>query len=30
AHRGFFGNRQFSSINEYLVSRGQAPIDWQL
>lgn len=30
AHRGFFGNRQFSAINQYLTQRGQAPIDWQL
>jgi uracil-DNA glycosylase len=30
AHRGFFGNRQFSSINTYLTSQGQTPIDWQL
>jgi uracil-DNA glycosylase len=30
AHRGFFGCRHFSKINEYLKSRGQAPIDWQL
>ncbi len=30
AHRGFFGNRQFSIINQYLIEHGQAPIDWQL
>lgn len=30
AHRGFFGNRQFSTINQYLIQRGQTPIDWQL
>ncbi|WP_024930557.1 uracil-DNA glycosylase [Methylophilus sp. OH31] len=30
AHRGFFGNHQFSSINQYLSSKGQAPINWQL
>ncbi|WP_225671664.1 uracil-DNA glycosylase [Thalassolituus marinus] len=30
AHRGFFGNHQFSQINQYLTSRGQAPINWQL
>jgi uracil-DNA glycosylase len=30
AHRGFFGNRQFSSINTYLTSQGQTPINWQL
>jgi uracil-DNA glycosylase len=30
AHRGFFGCRHFSRINDYLRSRGQAPIDWKL
>ena len=30
AHRGFFGNHQFSSINQYLIDHGKAPIDWQL
>ena len=30
AHRGFFGNHQFSSINEYLKRRGEPPIDWQV
>ena len=30
AHRGFFGNHQFSSINQYLIQQGQAPINWQL
>jgi len=30
AHRGFFGNHQFSSINEYLTKRGETPIDWQV
>lgn len=30
AHRGFFGNKQFSRINQYLQQQGQAPIDWQL
>lgn len=30
AHRGFFGTHQFSKINEYLVSRGEPPIHWQL
>jgi uracil-DNA glycosylase len=28
ASRGFFGSRPFSKINEYLVSRGEPPIDW--
>lgn len=30
AHRGFFGCKHFSKINEYLKSRGQEPIDWRL
>ena len=30
AHRGFFGNRQFSRINDYLIEQGQSPINWQL
>ena len=30
AHRGFFGNHQFSSINQHLIQQGQKPIDWQL
>ena len=30
AHRGFFGNHQFSTINQYLIKQGQMPIDWQL
>ena len=30
AHRGFFGNHQFSSINQHLIQQSQAPIDWQL
>lgn len=30
AHRGFFGNHQFSRINEYLDSRGEKPINWAL
>jgi uracil-DNA glycosylase len=30
AHRGFFGNHQFSTINQYLQQHGQSPIDWQL
>ncbi len=29
AHRGFFGNHQFSSINAYLIQRGGQPIHWQ-
>ncbi len=30
AHRGFFGNHQFSTINQYLTEHGQTPINWQL
>ncbi len=30
AHRGFFGNHQFSNINQFLSSKGQTPINWQL
>jgi uracil-DNA glycosylase len=30
AHRGFFGCRHFSRINEYLQQRGRTPIDWRL
>lgn len=30
AHRGFFGCKHFSKINEYLKARGQAPIDWRV
>lgn len=30
AHRGFFGNRQFSQINQYLIQQSQAPINWQI
>ena len=30
AHRGFFGCRHFSRANEYLESRGLAPMDWSL
>lgn len=30
AHRGFFGCRHFSKINEYLKTQGKAPIDWKL
>ncbi|MBB4805989.1 uracil-DNA glycosylase [Chryseobacterium defluvii] len=27
-HRGFFGSKPFSRINEYLVSKGKKPISW--
>lgn len=30
AHAGFFGCRHFSKANEFLASRGLAPIDWAL
>lgn len=30
AHRGFFGCRHFSKINQYLESQGETPIDWRL
>jgi uracil-DNA glycosylase len=30
AHRGFFGCRHFSKINDYLSAQGETPIDWQL
>jgi len=30
AHRGFFGNHQFSKINDYLAQHGQKAIDWKL
>lgn len=30
AHRGFFGSRPFSKINDYLESTGQKPINWGL
>lgn len=28
ASNGFFGSKPFSKANEYLVSKGEAPIDW--
>ncbi len=30
AHRGFFGNHQFSKINQYLIAHQQPAIKWQL
>ena len=30
AHRGFFGSRPFSKINDYLRAQGKEPINWQL
>lgn len=28
AHRGFFGNKHFSTANKYLIAKGKKPIDW--
>ena len=30
AYNGFFGCKHFSKTNEYLVSRGKPPVDWDL
>jgi uracil-DNA glycosylase len=30
AHRGFFGSRPFSRVNQLLVDQGAAPVDWTL
>jgi uracil-DNA glycosylase len=30
AHNGFFGSRHFSKANQFLISNGMEPIDWQL
>lgn len=30
AHRGFFGSRPFSRVNEHLVAMGAEPVDWEL
>ncbi len=30
AHRGFFGSRPFSRTNEFLLSKQQQPINWEL
>jgi uracil-DNA glycosylase len=30
AHRGFFGSRPFSRINDLLAAAGREPIDWAL
>ena len=30
AHRGFFGSRPFSRVNELLVEQGGEPVDWRL
>ena len=30
ASRGFFGSRPFSKTNDFLISQGLEPIDWQI
>lgn len=30
AHRGFFGSKPFSQINQYLLTHQKTPIDWEL
>lgn len=30
AHRGFFGNRHFSTANRYLEQHGRTPVDWRI
>lgn len=30
AHRGFFGQQQFSRINQHLIEQGHIPINWQV
>lgn len=30
AYSGFFGSKPFSKVNEFLVSTGQTPIEWQI
>lgn len=30
AHRGFLGNKHFSQTNQWLMSQGKEPINWQL
>lgn len=30
AHRGFFGSKPFSKTNNFLISNGLSPIDWQI
>lgn len=27
-HRGFYGSKPFSKVNDWLVARGESPIDW--
>ena len=30
AHKGFFGSKPFSKCNDYLISKGKEPIEWNL
>ena len=30
AHRGFLGSKPFSKANNFLISKGEKPIDWQI
>ncbi len=30
AHRGFFGSKPFSKINQYLISKGKTAINWKI
>ena len=30
AHRGFFGSRPFSRVNDFLIRAGETPIEWAL
>src|SRR5690554_8234355 len=30
AHRGFFGQKQLSQTNQYMINQSKAPIRWQL
>ncbi|OJV53769.1 MAG: uracil-DNA glycosylase [Bacteroidetes bacterium 43-16] len=30
AHNGFWGNKHFSTCNNYLVAHGKTPVDWQV
>jgi len=30
AHNGFFGSKPFSKTNDFLISQGKKPIDWQI
>lgn len=30
SYRGFFGSKPFSQVNEYLIKKGEQPIDWRI